>query len=242
MATVPEPPVINAGTASTQEQPGRPPSDAIVLFDGKGHLPLANRQEWASGLEGQGRRSTVIKPGRGRSHLQRRVWRLPAPSGIRQQPVPPRGRDQGRGNSGVMLFGRYDLQVLDSYQSVTYADGQAAAIYGQYPPLVNATREPGQWQTYDIIFTAPRFRQDGALESPAFVTMLHNGVLVHNHTSILGPMAFRSQPRSTPNRMGRGRSSCKTTVTLSGSATSGSARSKVTTNLDRGSCPPGDHP
>jgi hypothetical protein len=99
----------------------------------------------------------------------------------------------------VMLFGRYEIQVLDSFQSLTYADGQAAAIYGQYPPLVNATREPGQWQTYDIIFTAPRFKEDGSLESPAFVTMLHNGVLVHNHTPLLGPMAFRAQPKYTPH-------------------------------------------
>ena len=80
-------------------------------------------------------------------------------------PVPARGRDQGRGNSGVMFFGRYEIQVLDSFENVTYADGQAAAIYGQYPPLVNASRPPGQWQTYDIIFTAPRFKPDGSLES-----------------------------------------------------------------------------
>ena len=84
--------------------------------------------------------------------------------------------------------------MLDSYENVTYADGQAAAIYGQYPPLVNASRPPGQWQTYDIIFTAPRFKADGSLESPAYSTVLHNGVLVHNHTAHVGPMAYRASP------------------------------------------------
>ena len=181
----PQPTVINPGTLSTQEQPGRPPSDAIVLFDGK------DLSHWRSGKNGpaawridQG--ALVAKPGAGdliskdefgdcQLHLEFAA------------PVPARGRDQDRGNSGVMLFGRYEFQVLDSFQSVTYADGQAAAIYGQYPPLVNAAREPGQWQTYDIIFTAPRFKPDGSLESPAFATMLHNGVLVHNHCISLGP-------------------------------------------------------
>ena len=96
-----------------------------------------------------------------------------------------------------MIFGRYEIQVLDSYENVTYADGQAAAIYGQYPPLVNASRPPGQWQTYDIVFTAPRFKADGKLESPAYVTLLHNGVLVHNHTAVLGAMAYRAEPKYT---------------------------------------------
>jgi hypothetical protein len=193
----PQPPVINPGTASTQEEPGRPPSDAIVLFNGK------DLSHWRSGKNGPAawrieENALVIKPGAGdliskdefgdcQLHLEFAA------------PVPPHGRDQGRGNSGVMLFGRYELQVLDSFQSLTYADGQVAAIYGQYPPLVNAAREPGQWQTYDIIFTAPRFKQDGSLESPAFVTMLHNGVLVHNHTALLGPMAFRAQPKYKPH-------------------------------------------
>jgi hypothetical protein len=193
----PQPPVINPGTLSTQEQPGRPPSDAIVLFDGKDLSHWRSRKNGPAGWtieEG----ALVIKPGAGeilskdefgdcQLHLEFAA------------PMPPRGRDQGRGNSGVMLFGRYELQVLDSFQNLTYADGQAAAIYGQYPPLVNAAREPGQWQIYDIIFTAPRFKEDGTLESPAFVTMLHNGVLVHNHTSLLGPMAFRAQPEYKPH-------------------------------------------
>jgi hypothetical protein len=89
--------------------------------------------------------------------------------------------------------------VLDSYENLTYPDGQAAAIYGQYPPLVNASRPPGHWQTYDIIFNAPRFGKDGTVEAPAYVTVIHNGVLVHNHTPILGAVAFRGQPKYTPH-------------------------------------------
>ncbi len=81
--------------------------------------------------------------------------------------------------------------MLDSFESLTYADGQAAAIYGQYPPLVNASRPPGQWQSYDIIFTAPSFKADGSLDSPAYVTMFHNGVVVHNHAAVIGAMAYR---------------------------------------------------
>jgi hypothetical protein len=193
----PQPPVVNPGTASTQDRPGDPPSDAVVLFDGK------DLSHWRSGKDRPAAwkiedGALVIKPGAGdlvskdefgdcQLHLEFAA------------PVPPRGRDQDRGNSGVMLFGRYELQILDSFQSITYADGQAGAIYGQYPPLVNATRGPGQWQTYDIIFTAPRFKDDGSVESPAFVTMLHNGILIHNHTAVLGPMAFRSQPKYRPH-------------------------------------------
>ena len=81
-------------------------------------------------------------------------------------PVPPKSRDQGRGNSGVMLFGRYEFQILDSFDNQTYADGQAGAIYGQFPPLVNASRKPGEWQTYDILFTAPTFNESGSLRTP----------------------------------------------------------------------------
>ncbi len=94
---------------------------------------------------------------------------------------------------------RYEIQVLDSYENITYADGQAAAIYGQYPPLVNACRKPGEWQTYDIIFTAPRFKQDGTVETPAYVTLLHNGVMVHNHVALLGPMVYRALAHYTPH-------------------------------------------
>jgi hypothetical protein len=110
-----------------------------------------------------------------------------------------KGDSQGRGNSGVFLLGRFEIQVLDSYENITYPDGQAAAMYGQYPPLVNASRRPGEWQTYDIIFTAPRFAADSRLEKPAIVTVLHNGVVVHNATAYWGPTRHRSVLPYTPD-------------------------------------------
>lgn len=113
-------------------------------------------------------------------------------------PTPPKGASQGRGNSGIFLMGRYEVQVLDSYDNLTYADGQAAAIYGQYPPLVNAARKPGEWQTYDIAFTAPVFK-DGQLVSTAYVTVFHNGVLVQNHRALLGETMHRQLGTYTPH-------------------------------------------
>jgi hypothetical protein len=101
------------------------------------------------------------------------------------------GSSQGRGNSGV-FFGPFEIQVLDSYDNPTYPDGQAAAMYGQFPPLVNASRPPGQWQSYDILFMAPRFSASGTLERPAVATVLHNGVVVHHATPFWGPTAHRS--------------------------------------------------
>ncbi len=101
-----------------------------------------------------------------------------------------KGEGQGRGNSGVFLLGKFEVQVLDSFGNVTYPDGQAAGLYGQYPPLVNASLGPGKWQTYDILFTAPRFGA-GKLDKPAVVTVLHNGVLVHNATPFFGPTAHK---------------------------------------------------
>lgn len=107
-------------------------------------------------------------------------------------PSEVKGDSQGRGNSGVFLLGHFEIQVLDSYRNITYPDGQAASMYGQYPPLVNAARPPGQWQSYDIIFTAPRFAADSTLEKPATVTVLHNGVAVHHATPFWGPTRHRS--------------------------------------------------
>jgi hypothetical protein len=109
-------------------------------------------------------------------------------------PAPPKGEGQDRGNSGVFLMGRYEVQVLDSYGSATYPDGQASAIYGQYPPLVNASRAPGEWQTYDIVFRAPRFDAQGKLLSPARMTVLHNNVLVHDNVTLTGPSGHRQRP------------------------------------------------
>ena len=192
----PLPRVITSGECSTQDHAGAPPSDAIVLFNGK---DLSN---WES-VEGgpakwkadDGYFETVPKTGDIRTKqafgdMQLHVeWATPNP---------PHGEDQDRGNSGVFLMGLYEIQVLDSYKSVTYADGQAAAVYGQYPPLVNACRPPGQWQTYDIIFHGPRFSEEGTLLRRARVTVIHNGVLAQDNVAIMGPTGHHIRPQYTP--------------------------------------------
>ena len=104
------------------------------------------------------------------------------------------GEGQERGNSGVFLMGLYEVQVLDSYESRTYSNGQAGSIYKQYIPTVNATRAPGEWQSYDIIFTAPRFALNEQLEEPATMTVIHNGVLIHNHVTLHGPTTYIGKP------------------------------------------------
>lgn len=192
----PLPKVIDGGTTSTQEAPGRPPSDATILFDGK---DLSQWQD-ASGNPSKWKvedGAMVVSPGAGQiisrtefGDCQLHV-EFASPSAVQ-------GDSQGRGNSGVFLFNRYEIQVLDSYNNPTYADGQASAIYGQFPPLVNVSRKPGEWQTYDILFTGPRFKGD-ELESPAYATVLHNGVAVHNHVKLLGPMAYRQLPKYSPH-------------------------------------------
>jgi hypothetical protein len=118
-------------------------------------------------------------------------------------PTPPEGTSQGRGNSGVFLMGMYEVQVLDSHENVTYADGQAAAAYGQHPPLVNASLPPGQWQTYDILFTRPRFNDRGEVTSPARLTVLHNGVLVQHNVELVGPTGWlkRDPYRAHPDKL-----------------------------------------
>jgi hypothetical protein len=119
-------------------------------------------------------------------------------------PTPARGHGQERGNSGIFLMSKYEIQVLDSYQDETYADGQAASVYGQYPPLVNASLPPGEWQAYDIVFRRPRFRRDGSLESPARVTVIHNGILVQDDVALWGPtnwlqnLPYASHPDNLP--------------------------------------------
>ena len=107
-----------------------------------------------------------------------------------RSPAVVKGEGQGRGNSGIFLMGRYELQVLDSYQNRTYSNGQAGSIYKQVAPLVNASRKPGEWQVYDIIFTAPRFNKDSTLKSQARITVIHNGVLVQNNTTIWGATEY----------------------------------------------------
>ena len=188
----PRPPIITPGTASTQDQAGQPPSDAIVLFGGTGLSQWqTSKGEPAKWKVENGYFEVVPKTGtiqtrQGFGDCQLHVeWAAPDP---------PRGQDQDRGNSGVYLMGLYEVQVLDSFNNTTYADGQAGAVYGQYPPLVNAARAPGQWQTYDIIFHGPRFDKEGKVLRPARVTVLHNGVLVQDNVELTGPTSHKERP------------------------------------------------
>jgi len=191
----PRPPVVDPGTAGTQELPGKAPSDATLLFDGK------DLTQWCD-MDG-GLTKWVVKDG---------VMECVAGSGMIRTfqnfgdcqlhvewaaPVPPKGKSQGRGNSGVFLMGLYEIQVLDNYQNETYADGYAAGIYGEFPPLVNAARPPGQWQTYDIVFARPRFDQKYQLISPAHITLFFNGVLAQNDVSLTGPTTWMARPPYT---------------------------------------------
>ena len=181
--------------------PGRtddaPPADAIVLFDGR-YL-----DEWVTASDGSPARWTVangamtVNKPTGDIRTKRRFgdyqlhieWRIPAEI---------TGKGQERGNSGVYLAmtdsGGYELQVMDSYDNPTYVNGQAGSIYKQYPPLVNAARRPGEWQAYDVVWTAPRFNADGSLKSPAYVTAFHNGVLVQNHVALKGVTLYIGKP------------------------------------------------
>ena len=198
----PPPPVVTPGTSSSQEHPGRPPSDATVLFDGRDISAWVamdgSPTKWIvrdGALEcvpGSGYVRTLQSFGDCQLHVE---WAAPNP---------PHGESQGRGNSGLFFgAGRYEIQVLDSYQGKTYADGSAASVYGQYPPLVNASRPPGEWQTYDVIWTAPRFDENGQLVSKARLTVFHNGVLVQNNVELTGPTGWigRAPYQAHPERL-----------------------------------------
>ena len=193
----PLPAIVDPGTASNQDSPGRPPSDAVVLFDGKDLSKWAHKDgSPAKWKVESGYLETVPKTG----YLYTREAFGDCQLHVEfAEPVPPQGESQGRGNSGVFLMGLYEIQVLDSYENKTYADGQAAAVYGQYPPLVNAARPPGQWQNYDIVFHGPRFDKAGKLLRPARVTVLHNGVLVQDNVELTGPTANKARPPYSPH-------------------------------------------
>ena len=177
-------------------EPGKsndlPPSDAIVLFNGKDLSAWQNKNnqpaQWKvednamTVAKGTGDIHTIKKFGDCQLHIE---WRTPEKV---------EGESQGRGNSGIFLMGQYELQVLDSYNNRTYSNGQAGSIYKQHIPLVNASRPPGEWQKYDVIFTAPRFNDDGSVKSPARITVLHNGVLVQNNVEIKGSTAYIGKP------------------------------------------------
>ena len=194
----PLPPVVNPGIASTPDKAGTAPSDAVVLFDGKDLSQWANmdgqptkwvmRDGYMECAKGSGYIRTVQNFGDCQLHVE---WATPKPA---------HGEGQGRGNSGVFLGrDRYEVQVLDSYENKTYADGSAGSIYGQYPPLVNACRPPGEWQTYDILYTAPRFDDAGKLLSAVRLTIFHNGVLIQNNIKLTGPAVWVGRPPYAPH-------------------------------------------
>ncbi|MEL6104872.1 MAG: DUF1080 domain-containing protein [Planctomycetota bacterium] len=163
------------------------PSDATILFGGEDASAWENGERWAvkDGILFAGKGRIVSKQHFGdcQIHIE---W---------SAPTPVKGKGQGRGNSGLFMNGIYEIQILDSYDNETYHDGQAGAIYKQTPPMVNAMRGPGQWNTYDVIWTAPRFNEDGSLKSPAYITAIHNGVVIQNHFELLGDTPYNRPPK-----------------------------------------------
>ena len=181
----PRPPVMTPGSA-----PGAAPSDAIVLFDGTNlskwtHAQWKVQDGYMEVAPHAGDLLSKEKFGDVQLHLE---W---------AEPAVVKGNSQGRGNSGVFLQSRFEVQVLDSFDNPTYADGQAGAVYGQWPPLVNPVRKPGEWQTYDIVFEAPRFAGEKLLR-PAYLTVFLNGVLVQYHQSVMGPTVHRALAKYVP--------------------------------------------
>lgn len=181
----PLPVVVTPPTPSTQDKAGAAPSDAVVLFDGtkesmekwRGTRPKHPNNDWKllddGSMEIVSKAGSIkTKEGFGSCHLHIE-W---------MSPDPPKGNGQGRGNSGVFLMDNYEIQILDSYndESTTYADGQAGALYGRKKPDFNACRAPGQWQTYDILFTAPEFDEQGNVVKYAEFVVMHNGIFIHN--------------------------------------------------------------
>lgn len=188
----PQPPVV---TPAPVTPPTKPPSDAIIVFDGTNMDGLKNKK-WK--LE-----NGYIECQK-RSGTQGTVQEFEGDLQIHLEfatPAEVKGNGQGRGNSGVFVMGRYEIQILDNFENQTYPDGQCAAIYAQTPPAYNACRKPGEWQTYDIIWTAPVFK-DGKLDSPAYVTVIHNGVVVQAHTKLTGGATHKriAQYKAHPNK------------------------------------------
>jgi hypothetical protein len=192
----PQPRIVTPGTFSTQERPGLPPSDAVVLFDGR------DLSKWES-MDGSparwkvadGYMEVVAKTGSIRTRDAFGSCQLHVEFAT---PAVVEGESQGRGNSGVFLMNLYEIQVLDNYQNPTYSDGTVGALYGQFPPLVNASRKPGEWQQYDVIWEAPAFDGD-RLVRPAFITVLLNGLVLHHRQELLGPTMHRLAPQYKPH-------------------------------------------
>jgi hypothetical protein len=181
-----EPPLVTPGAADNA-----PPSDAVVLFDGSNLDAWENGDKWLieDGVATAKQSAITTKKHFGdiQLHLE---W---------SAPLEVRGEGQGRGNSGCYLMGLYEVQILDSFQNQTYFDGQAGSIYKQTPPLANAMRKPGEWNTYQIIFNAPRFRGNGDVEKPAHVTLIQNGVLLLNNFELYGPTSYTEAPHYKPH-------------------------------------------
>jgi hypothetical protein len=185
----PAPPVVEPGPAGP---PVLPPADALVLFDGrdlslwtdeKGNPPAWKVEDgYAEVVPKSGSIQTKQGFGACQLHVE---WAAP---------LKVTDKEQERGNSGVFLMGKYEVQVLDCYDNRTYADGMTASVYGQYPPLVNACRRPGEWQTFDIIFHPPQFGIAGRTVTPARITVLHNGVLAQDNVCLTGPTAHKERP------------------------------------------------
>lgn len=186
----PQPPIITPGN-----QLGQAPSDAIVLFNGK------DLSEWVGDSNQpapwtMGKGFFSVKPESGDIHTRRAFGDVQLHVEW-SAPTPPKGESQERGNSGVFLMQHFEVQVLDSWHNVTYADGAASAIFGQYPPLVNAVRPPGEWNVYNIIFHAPRWHTDGTLADSARMSVMLNGVLVQDNVALTGPTAYQQRPPYT---------------------------------------------
>ena len=196
-AARPRPPKVTPGLPLLHEAP---PADAVVLFGGK------DLSQWVAVLRDGKTQEPQWKVENGYLEIVPRTGRLTTKQKfgdcqLHVEWMVPQGSDgagQGRGNSGVELMGRYEIQVLESYENVTYADGQAAALYGQYPPLVNASRPQGEWNVYDIFFEAPRFDGD-KLAKPGYITVVHNGILVHHRQEILGRAIHRRVATYAPH-------------------------------------------
>jgi hypothetical protein len=177
----PQPPVITPGETFSHNAPA--PSDAEVLFDGKD----LSKWQTAGGEDATWKvQDGHVETQRGGGIRTRGKWADFQLHVEFSEPNPPEGTSQGRGNSGILINNMYEVQVLDSYEVKTYPDGQCGAIYGQSPPLVNASKPPGQWQTYDIIFESPRWNEEGQLVKKANITVLQNGVVVQNHYELAG--------------------------------------------------------
>ena len=180
-----EPRLVTPATEKTA------PSDAVVLFAGE------NMEEWNGGDK------WTIENGFGVCGANVSTKRKFADCQLHLEFATPEkvsGEGQGRGNSGIYFMGKYEVQILDSFENKTYFDGQCASVYKQHPPLVNASRKPGEWQTYDIIFHAPKFRPDGSVRTPATLTVLQNGILVQDHYELLGDTNYDRPPSYTGHK------------------------------------------